>query len=318
MKKKPHSQSKPTRYTKVIPQPPKNTHYFGATNNNFTKQPKTLINFNNNGSNTYTSSSNKNYMPLINKHYIYGNNNSTNRNNNSYNNPSKQKKRNNTARNQPTKFNGIFKKINPNNSFYPVPRIRSTNTPNFTNYRPHNNNLKAIASIHNHYTRMMNDPRNPYSTNWTNKYLDRNYNMQLGMNGFLNGVPVITLNKKKDKYDILSKKELKEKLTKMSKESKEDDNWFDDDIPQDMLQQFNTNKKNFYQVRKDITEESPENEDMSDSEDGANQKGNNDVKGEQKEIEFPVILKYFEKENKGINKKRRDEYSSHHNSSSFN
>ena len=142
--------------------------------------------------------------------------------------------------------------------------------------------------------------------------------MQLGMNGFLNGVPVITLNKKKDKYDILSKKELKEKLTKMSKESKEDDNWFDDDIPQDMLQQFNTNKKNFYQVRKDITEESPENEDMSDSEDGANQKGNNDVKGEQKEIEFPVILKYFEKENKGINKKRRDEESYHHNSSSFN
>jgi hypothetical protein len=129
---------------------------------------------------------------------------------------------------------------------------------------------------------MMNDPKNPYSTNWTNKYLDKNYQMELGMNGFLNGVPVITLNKKKDKYETISKKELNERLNKMSKQTKGDEELFEEEVPKEMAELFNTNRKNFYQVRKDIAEESQENEDKSDGDDN-------------KEIEFPVIWKYFDK-----------------------
>ena len=262
--RKPHSQNKPSRYSKntnlQLQQPIKSINQFYKTNNTFTKQVNTLMHFNNKTNNNcmhFLNNNRDNYIKLYSSY---------------------KKKRNNTARNHPTKFNCVFKKINNNTALCPIPRIKSTN-----NGKPHDNSFKAIRSIHNHYTQMMNDPRNPYSTNWTNKYLDKNYKMELGMNGFLNGVPVITLNKKKDKYGTISKKELKERLNKMSKQQKEDEELSEEEVPKEVDELFNTNKKNFYQVRKDIAEESQENEEKSDGDDDA------------KEIEFPVIWKYFDK-----------------------
>lgn len=276
--RKPLSQNKPSRYSKntnlQLQQPLKNTNQFYKTNNTFTKQANTLMHFNNNSNNTFLTNNN-NYINFLNN----------NRNNYIQLYSTYKKKRNNTAKNQPTKFNCVFKKINNNNTLCSIPRIKSTN-----NGKPHNNTFKAIHSIHNHYTQMMNDPKNPYSTNWTNKYLDKNYKMELGMNGFLNGVPVITLNKKKDKYETISKKELKERLNKMSKQTKGDEELSEEEVPKEMAELFNTNRKNFYQVRKDIVEESQENEDKSDGDDD-------------KEIEFPVIWKYFDK-GKGYKKEK--------------
>jgi hypothetical protein len=44
----------------------------------------------------------------------------------------------------------------------------------------------------------MNDPKNPYSTVWTNKILSKRYNLGIGIGRFCNGVPIIKLVKKKD------------------------------------------------------------------------------------------------------------------------
>ena len=104
--------------------------------------------------------------------------------------------------------------------------------------------------------------------------------MKIGMSGFLNGVPVVRLNKKKERLPEISKKELKEKLNKMNMKE------IDDNIPNEVLEQFNTNKKNFFKTRKDIVEESFENE-QSDDEDKEN-------KSLKSDIQFPIIYQYFE------------------------
>lgn len=184
---------------------------------------------------------------------------------------SKIKKRNQTARNQTNKIN-IYSNMsvyndNTNNKFFS--RVKSTNK------------NRQIESMHNFYFQMMNNPNNPYSTNWTNKLLDKQYNMKLGVNGFINGVPVITLNKKKDKFPEITKKELKQKLNTMNMRE------IDDNIPKEMFEQFNTNKKNFFKIRKDIQEESFENEDDS----------NEECNDNKKEIKFPLIYQYFNTNN---------------------
>jgi hypothetical protein len=45
----------------------------------------------------------------------------------------------------------------------------------------------------------MNDPRNPYSTFWSNKILKKQYNVGITVGRFCNGVPIIKLVKKKEK-----------------------------------------------------------------------------------------------------------------------
>ena len=58
---------------------------------------------------------------------------------------------------------------------------------------------KKITKNHKKQLGIMNDPRNPYSIYWTNKLLEQKYNMEIGVKGFLNGVPVIDLKKRKKK-----------------------------------------------------------------------------------------------------------------------
>jgi hypothetical protein len=126
--------------------------------------------------------------------------------------------------------------------------------------------------------------------------------MKLGMNGFLNGVPVITLNKKIHKTNLLFNKHYK-----LLKEQENDYN--ENNISQEILKEFNTNKKNFFKVRKDIVEESQENEDFTESENASFIKKVVRKRKDEKEvfIEFPLIFRYFDKSKKRImyNKNKR-------------
>jgi hypothetical protein len=44
----------------------------------------------------------------------------------------------------------------------------------------------------------MKDPRNPYSTHWSDKILQKRYNLGITVNGFCNGVPLIKFKKLKE------------------------------------------------------------------------------------------------------------------------
>jgi hypothetical protein len=90
----------------------------------------------------------------------------------------------------------------------------------------------------------MNDPKNPYSTYWSNKLLSKRYNMEIGVSGFCNGVPIIKLMKKREQdLPILIKSSVELPLNS-SPNSRRDNGEIE----------FNTNKKNFYKARKDIEE----------------------------------------------------------------
>lgn len=94
-----------------------------------------------------------------------------------------------------------------------------------------------LEETHQNMINEMNNPKNPYSAYWSNKILEKRYNMEFKVNGFINGVPVITIQKKK--------------LT-LTKLKKEED--VEEEIKDEVDNQFNTNQKNFFKARKDITE----------------------------------------------------------------
>ena len=100
------------------------------------------------------------------------------------------------------------------------------------------------------------------------------------MNGFINGVPNLIINNKNKK--ILTKKELKERLNKLQNNknrinNQKDKEFFEDDnLPKEILSQFNTNHKNFFKFRKDIIEEPEEEDDLLNSiNDNINKENNN-------------------------------------------
>lgn len=86
----------------------------------------------------------------------------------------------------------------------------------------------------------MNDPRNPYSTTWSNKILEKRYNLNFSVGGFCNGVPIIKLVKKKKKDLPFVSKKINELFISSPGSS--------NDL------EFNTNQKNFFKARKDIIE----------------------------------------------------------------
>ena len=107
------------------------------------------------------------------------------------------KKRNQTARLYKTKMNFNMDK---------------TNTVGFGNFSktnsfPSKNKKKENQNLEKTHLKMlsqMNDPKNPYSTYWSSKILEKRYNMQFGVTGFLNGVPVINVQKKKSEVCLYS------------------------------------------------------------------------------------------------------------------
>ena len=103
-------------------------------------------------------------------------------------------------------------------------------------------------------------------------YFDKNKHKSTNMSG---------IQKKKEKLPDISKKELKKKLNQLDK------NKDSEDLPKEILEQFSTNRKNFFQIRKDIPEV---------DEDEQNETENEHQTDGNKKIMFPLIFKYFSNE----------------------
>lgn len=104
-------------------------------------------------------------------------------------NNSNNKKRNKTAKNS-NKLN-LFEN---NSSVFNYPKVNHR----IKSFRPD----KSLESKKKKTVYEGNDAKNPYSVNWANKMLDKRYNMELELclNGFVNGVPGIKLSTKKDQF----------------------------------------------------------------------------------------------------------------------
>ena len=209
-----------------------------------------------------------------NKHYLSNNNSKSNIKNRKFNSPqvdiinkniTKNYKRNYTAKFLKNKQISIMGN-NDQNKKYGKNRVYSTHSTL--------NTKRIIENKHEIYSKLINEKKNPYGLCWINKILGKNNEKKVGLaKGFINGVPIIKIWNKGE----LSKKEIKKKLAEIEQKKKEEENKVnkivnakakinDDDlddeynIPQEILEQFNKNSKNFFKVRKDIVEQPGEEE----------------------------------------------------------
>ena len=138
------------------------------------------------------------------------------------------------------------------------------------------NTKKILENKRQIYEKLIKEKNNPYGLNWINKIFKKNSNekIELSKKQFKNGVPIIKLLGKKD----MNKRDIKKKLNEIQRKKKEEENEYnkivhakaklneddlDDEynIPNEILEQFNQNKKNFFKLRKDIIE-MPDEEDQ--------------------------------------------------------
>ena len=138
------------------------------------------------------------------------------------------------------------------------------------------NTKKILENKRQIYEKLIKEKNNPYGLNWINKIFKKNNNekIELSKKQFKNGVPIIKLLGKKD----MNKRDIKKKLNEIQRKKKEEENEYnkiihakaklnedelDDEynIPNEILEQFNQNKKNFFKLRKDIIE-MPDEEDQ--------------------------------------------------------
>ena len=138
------------------------------------------------------------------------------------------------------------------------------------------NTKKILENKRQIYEKLIKEKNNPYGLNWINKIFKKNNNekIELSKKQCKNGVPIIKLLGKKD----MNKRDIKKKLNEIQRKKKEEENEYnkiihakaklnedelDDEynIPNEILEQFNQNKKNFFKLRKDIIE-MPDEEDQ--------------------------------------------------------
>ena len=183
------------------------------------------------------------------------NNAGINNNNNLYNNINKierSKKRNFTAK--------IIKN-----------KISIKENKKLNNYRINS----TINDKHHKYEKLIQEKNNPYGLYWINKILKKNATEKASISkAFINGVPIIKLKGKAS----LSKREMKKRLTEIERRKKMEENKYNNiinaeaklnkqeldeeyNIPNEILNQFNKNTKNFFKGKKDIIEQ-PEEEDQ--------------------------------------------------------
>ena len=135
-----------------------------------------------------------------------------------------------------------------------------------------------MENRHQIYEKLIKEKNNPYGLGWINKILKNNKIEKVMLSKeFINGVPIIKLLGKAN----ISKRELKKRLGEIEKKKKEEENKYnniinakaklnenklDDEynIPNEILEQFNRNTKNFFKVRKDIVEMPDEEEQGND------------------------------------------------------
>jgi hypothetical protein len=213
--------------------------------------------------------------------------------------------------------------------------IKQNTKNNFKNsvmFRPTLNKASQEKKVLNNQKKqigIMNDPNNPYSIYYPNKFLEQKYNVEIGVKGFINGVPIIDTRKKKDdnffENNIKGKKKISGinytlNISKEEKKRKIEGRLNNDDkkIENENNNLFNTNQKNFFKFRKDIIEE-PEYKEEDNSIDEIEEhvknlknkkekeknlkefeeikKLNNNTKEKNSKtsIQFPEIYKYFRK-----------------------
>ena len=133
-------------------------------------------------------------------------------------------------------------------------------------------NQRIIENKHRTYAKLIKEKSNPYGIHWLNKILEKNKADKLEISkDFINGVPVIKLIGKGN----ITKREIKKRLSEIEQRKKMEENEnnkiinaeaklnkenLDEEynIPNDILQQFNKNTKNFFKIRKDIIEQPEE------------------------------------------------------------
>ena len=137
------------------------------------------------------------------------------------------------------------------------------------------NTQKILENKRKIYEKLIKEKNNPYGLNWVAKIFRKNKGekIELSKREFSNGVPIIKLLGKRE----LNKREIKRKLSEIYQKKKEeeskynklinaksklDKNELDDEynIPNEILEQFNQNKKNFFKFRNDIIEKPEEEE----------------------------------------------------------
>ena len=144
----------------------------------------------------------------------------------------------------------------------------------FNNYRINStsNNHRILENKHQTYEKLIQEKSNPYGLYWINKILKKKAKEKVGVSKeFINGVPVVKLLGK----EYLSKREIKKKLSEIEKRKKMEENKFNKiikaeaklnkndldeeyNLPNDIMEQFNRNTKNFFKIRKDIIEQPDE------------------------------------------------------------
>lgn len=189
------------------------------------------------------------------------------------------KKRNKTAKIGSKNLN-IFKNANGNyfETNRAAVRVKTTKR---------NNNLRLPKTSESR-RRNGNDFAQQQLTGWNIQH----YPNQYGGNVYLNNINYLGVGKKKttkmkDKLPQISKKQLKEQLNKLNQKNTNDYLNDSEEIPKEIMEQFTTNRKNFFQVRKDIPEV---------DEDEQNDTENDHQTEDNKKIMFPLIFKYFSNE----------------------
>jgi hypothetical protein len=144
----------------------------------------------------------------------------------------------------------------------------------FNNFRINStcNNHRILENKHQTYEKLIQEKSNPYGLYWINKILKKNAKEKVGMSKeFINGVPIVKLLGK----EYLSKREIKKKLSEIEKKKKMEENKYNKiikaeaklnkndldeeyNLPNEIMEQFNRNTKNFFKVRKDIIEQPDE------------------------------------------------------------
>ena len=178
--------------------------------------------------------------------------------------------------------------INTNNLYNNINKIERSKKRNFTAKIIKNkisikenkklNNYRINSTIndkHHKYEKIIQEKNNPYGLHWINKILKKNATEKASISkAFINGVPIIKLKGKAS----LSKREMKKRLTEIERRKKMEENKYNNiinaeaklnkqeldeeyNIPNEILNQFNKNTKNFFKAKKDIIEQ-PEEEDQ--------------------------------------------------------
>ena len=218
-------------------------------------------------------------------------------------------------RNQTAKLNN--KRIFLQNVINNMQKINKLdNNINYNNFKK--TQSKKVTQSHQKIINQYKDPKNPYSTFWPNHILDSRFKMELGIKGFINGIPILNIKKKKINYKINNKENNNKKLNNNNNnknnqkeikiknsnnfskdnnndnnnnnnlnENNNDNNNNKEEIEEDFSIDdkldniFNTNQKDFFKFRKDIKEE-PENEEDDENKKEEEINSNNEEKTEEK------------------------------------